>query len=205
MYNNELYHYGVPGMRWGHRKAQPISAERRRYNSAKGAAKSARKGYNKAFNKAYGYSSRHPISQYVGKKAKAESNKRWNDAHDKATKLNKDKAAYKQAKKDYKQTDEYKAKRAKAVKVGAAAAGTALAAYGAYKASNIIKDKAAKRAHEFGREEIRLLIENDEYRRAIDLGASTDSFAKELKKSTLRSAKYLHNTKHAYRRLKSDF
>ena len=25
--NNELYHYGVPGMRWGHRKAQPFSAK----------------------------------------------------------------------------------------------------------------------------------------------------------------------------------
>ncbi len=25
--NNELMHYGVPGMRWGHRKAQPITSE----------------------------------------------------------------------------------------------------------------------------------------------------------------------------------
>ena len=60
-------------------------------------------------------------------------------------------AAYKQAKKEYKQTDEYKAKRAKAVKAGAVVAGTALAAYGAYKLSKVAKNKAYNINMERGR------------------------------------------------------
>ena len=30
MNNDELYHYGVPGMRWGHKKAQPIQGQNMR-------------------------------------------------------------------------------------------------------------------------------------------------------------------------------
>lgn len=152
MRQDELMHYGVPGMRWGHRKALPISSQRARYDAAKQQYKADKKAYSKSFNKAYSYSSRHPISQYVGKKQKAESGKRWDDAYDKATQLNKSQSAMKQAKKEYHQTNEYKAKRAKALKTGAAVAGTALAAYGAYKVSKYIKDTnasiAGKKAYE---------------------------------------------------------
>lgn len=121
MYENELYHHGVKGMRWGHRKAQPVSGSRGRMQSAKADYKSAKKAYNKSFNKAYNYSGRHPISQFAGsKKVKAESDARWNQAYKDAERMNSTKSKYKQEKKAYKQTDEYKAKRAKYIKTGAA-------------------------------------------------------------------------------------
>lgn len=138
-----LMHYGVKGMKWGHRKArnpvyqQTVGAAKRNY-------KQANKAYSKSYNKAYNYSSRHMISQYTNKKRKAESDRRWADAANKATAANKAKQTYKAEKKAYKQTDEYKArqaKRAKALKTGAAVAGTALAAYGGYKAAKWVRQK----------------------------------------------------------------
>lgn len=94
--NGELYHHGVKGMKWGKRKA--------RYDSeAKANYKSAKKAYNKAYNDAYNFSARHPISQWAGKKNKAESDRRWDDAFSKAGDLDKAKAEYKQAKSERKQ------------------------------------------------------------------------------------------------------
>ena len=141
---DELYHYGVPGMRWGHRKARPVSTERARMRSARAAYKKSNREFNKAREKAVSYSRTHPSFQNSKGHKRAEANRRWDDADKKAQQANKDKAAYKQAKKEYKQTDEYKAKRAKAVKAGAVVAGTALAAYGAYKLDKVIRDKNAQ-------------------------------------------------------------
>lgn len=66
MNNNELMHYGIRGMKWGKRKAQPANDVQR----ARAAYKKANKEYSKAYDSAYGYSSRHMVSQFVGKKAK---------------------------------------------------------------------------------------------------------------------------------------
>ena len=95
---DELMHYGVPGMKWGHRKALPTSSIRQRFDSAKSNYKSAKKAYNKAFNKASNYSSNHAIGQFTNKKKVAEADKRWNDAINKADKVNKAQAEYKKAK-----------------------------------------------------------------------------------------------------------
>lgn len=95
---DELAHYGVPGMKWGHRKALPKSDTRKRYDSTKKDYKEARKAYNKSYNRAYSYSQRHPISQWVGKKAKAESDRRWDKAIDDAVKQKKARDKYKSAK-----------------------------------------------------------------------------------------------------------
>lgn len=98
MSDTYLVHYGVKGMRWGHRKAQPASD----LDNKRAAYKTAKKEYSKAYNKAYNYSSAHPISQYTSKKRKAESDKRWDDAITKADAANKAKDAYKKAKVDHK-------------------------------------------------------------------------------------------------------
>ena len=146
VHKDELYHHGVKGMKWGHRKKYPESV-----SNARAAYKSAKKEYNRAYNKAYNYSSTHAISQYTNKKRRAESDRRWGDAYDKAKTANDAKTAYKQAKKEYKQSDEYKqqaARRKKTLKVGAAAAGTMLAAYGSYKVSKVMKEKAFESAYE---------------------------------------------------------
>ena len=85
--SDELYHYGVKGMRWGHRKARPIATTGRRSASSKN--------------------------------------------------------------KGYKNTPEYQAKvakRKKALKVGAAVVGTALAAYGTYKLSKYVQNKRSAAA-----------------------------------------------------------
>ena len=154
---DELYHFGTKGMKWGVRKYQNSDgsltpAGLKRYSdsgvsTAKANYKSAKKEYNKSFNKAYnraisGYS---PI-----KKHRQANDERWKKVAQDAEKLRNAKSEYKNAKKAYKQTDEYKAQRAerrkKAIKVGAAVAGTALAAYGTYKVAKYVKDKRSSAA-----------------------------------------------------------
>lgn len=137
--NNYLAHYGVKGMKWGVRRAKdPVLGEK------KAAYKQAKKDYNKSYSEAYKYSSRHPVGQWASKKKSAEAGRRWEDAIDKAGKLNTAKSEYKQAKKDARNTPEAKAARKKALKVGAAVAGTALAAYGAYKLNKYVNSTHGK-------------------------------------------------------------
>lgn len=90
MNDNELMHYGVPGMRWGHRKA---------INRVSTSGKKTNKSIDKN------------QPEYRAKVAK----------------------------------------RKKALKIGTAVVGTALATYGAYKVSKLLKDKAAAKSIETGR------------------------------------------------------
>lgn len=92
--NNYLQHYGVKGMKWGVRRAKnPVLSEK------KAAYKQAKKDYNKAYNKAYNRA----VAAYSPiKKHRQANDARWEDAANKAEKLNTAKTEYKQAKKEYK-------------------------------------------------------------------------------------------------------
>lgn len=96
--HNELYHYGVKGMKWGHRKKQlPTSSTRKKLNSAKAEYKSAKKAYNKSFNEAYNKS----LGAYSpSKKQRQRAEERWNKAYDDANKFDSAKTAYKNAKRE---------------------------------------------------------------------------------------------------------
>lgn len=168
-----LEHHGIKGMKWGVRRYQNAdgtltSAGRKRYGPSSSDMKTARKERNRtrneaavAYNKAYNYTSAHPISQFTNKAKKQKSNDLWGDYYDKQKVADTAKDNYKQVAKDYHNSDEYKAKRAKAIKVGAAVAGTALAAYGTYKVAKFVKDKNIEIATQKGKELARKYIDDN--------------------------------------------
>ena len=131
--DDELMHYGVIGMKWGHRKANP------QLSNTKKAYKQAKKEYNKAYNSAYEYSSRHALGQFVSKKKKAESDKRWANVVTAAKKERQAKDAYKtekaKIKAEQKDVDKYFEKTKENTKIrrlgyGAKVAGTVMTQIG---------------------------------------------------------------------------
>ena len=149
-------HYGVKGMKWGHRKKY--------YNAdgslnAKGIKKYARAGYaqdsynsnktkvGKVYDKVTGAHKIGGDTMYNLSSAKA------NKAR--AEKYVADKKAAEAAKNTPEAIAARKQKQKKAMIAGAAVAGTALAAYGAYKLNQYVKTKnceiAAKRGEDYAR------------------------------------------------------
>lgn len=92
--DDEFYHYGVKGMKWGVRKKLPTSDIRDAYDRTKKEKRAANRAYSKAFNKA----SANPLNSVTKK-----GDKLWNDAYDKGVAANKADAAYKKVKTERKQ------------------------------------------------------------------------------------------------------
>ena len=87
--SNELYHYGVPGMRWGHRKAKAqLQVAKKQWKKA-----------NKEFDKAYRDNNSWLLNMQFDKKDKQKRSQAMMDAASKAEKANR---KYKRAKKAYK-------------------------------------------------------------------------------------------------------
>lgn len=132
---DSLSHYGIKGQKWGVRRWQNGDGS---FNSA-GKRRYFGNGSGEEYKKL-------AVAKSKSSSAKSDSKKRLSEAK-KAYRVEKKNVAdeYKKAKKEYKNSDEYKAARKekikKAAKTGAIIAGTALAAYGAYKLYSGYKNK----------------------------------------------------------------
>ena len=172
---DELYHHGIKGQKWGVRRFQnpdgSLTSEgmkrygggaRAEYKNRVGIAKANYKAKDRAiqddyFKKLEGIEKNYKRGQKLSDKDYARERK-LDDKATAAWEANKQKykAEKKAARDEYKQSDEYKERQAKlkkAAKIGAAAVGTALVAYGGYKLyKNKAKDKTYEKALDYGRD-----------------------------------------------------
>lgn len=184
-----LMHYGVKGMKWGHRKRQAFSVSATKHRIA---AKTYDINSKNNRNRALASSNAAARNQALKKAEKAQASAN--------------------AKKEARNTPEAiaarKAKMKKAAIVGAAVAGTALAAYGAYKASKYLKSEAGKRSYESGKQYAKEHF-FDKADRALNTGntraftsyiesgretlENTDKRTKKVSSSTIEAIKYLRH------------
>ncbi len=135
-YPDYLMHYGVKGMKWGHRKRQAFS-----FKAAGHRALAKNYEINENF---YKKNNRNKVLASANAQAKNQQLKKAEAAQAEANK-----------RRDAVTPEQRAARRKKAIIAGTAVAGTALAAYGAYKLNKYVKTKnceiAAKRGEDYAR------------------------------------------------------
>lgn len=143
MPNQELYHYGVPGMKWGKRKDKYITVRQGTKNARAAGREAWQKTTVESGGKLVGKSKsiavyKNPADKFRGKKSARAA---YIDAARESAKADK---SYNKSLKEENKTSNPNRKREIVIAAGAAA-GTALAAYGTYKVVNAIKNKDFKR------------------------------------------------------------
>ena len=154
-YEQELYHYGVKGMKWGVRKKRAVvDGLVRRAVVGAGVPNSYGGGTKRQLSRAKKdldiLDNGGHLSIGITKKRQAAFDARDRAKLEKKISSLEAKEKTKAEKKAYNQSEEGKAARAeklkKAAVAGAAVAGTALAVYGTYKVSKLMKEKAFDKA-----------------------------------------------------------
>lgn len=138
---NELYHYGVKGMKWGVRKERRASRKLAKQEYKKRTSKVFKeyertiRDIEQPYKKGRNLSDKDVKREATAEKKYREQVSKAETEYKQAKKMSENNARKETQKKGL--TDKQK----KAIKVGATVVGTALATYGAYKVSKYVKDK----------------------------------------------------------------